>query len=149
MKQGVHSTKVYNTCVSAFYQLHYSEIYLSWLTGLRLLIEGNVIDSYIFGDRGFWQVAIICDDHYSSSFRWFSVIIYIIFLFLVAVIMLNLLIAQFSKSYEEVTKSARKSITPDRAKILVDQQLTRWIRLCCVRQYYSHVHTTVQPCIQK
>ena len=33
-----------------------SEIYLSWLTGLRLLIEGSVIDPYIFGDRGFWQV---------------------------------------------------------------------------------------------
>ena len=59
--------------------------------------------------------------------------IYMVFLFLVAVVMLNLLIAQFNKRYEEVTKSARKSVTIDRAKILVDQHLSRWIRPCCAR----------------
>ena len=37
-------------------KLTYSQIYLSWFTGIRLLIEGNVINPYIFGDRGFWQV---------------------------------------------------------------------------------------------
>ena len=30
-----------------------SELYLSWLTGIRLLTEGNVIDNYIFGEKGF------------------------------------------------------------------------------------------------
>ena len=139
MKQGVYST---NNISSQLYLPYYSEIYLSWLTGFRLLIEGNVIDSYIFGDRGFWQVASLSSihgDQYSLSFRWFSVMIYIVFLFLVAVIMLNLLIAQFSKSYEEVTNSARKTVTPDRAKILVEQHSKLWILFCCVRTiiYYS------------
>ena len=36
----------------------HSEIYFSWLTGLRLLVEGNVIEAYIFGDLGFWQVLL-------------------------------------------------------------------------------------------
>ena len=40
-------------------KLTYSQIYLSWLTGIRLLMEGNVIDPYIFGDQGFWQVFFI------------------------------------------------------------------------------------------
>ena len=49
--------------------------------------------------------------------------------------MLNLLIAQFSKSYEEITETARQTITPDRAKILVKQQSTpSWAELFCVRQ---------------
>ena len=42
--------------------------------------------------------------------------------------MLNLLIAQFSKSYEETSETARQSVTPDRAKILVEQQSTVWIQ---------------------
>lgn len=32
----------------------HSELYLSWLTGIRLLVEGSIIDPYIFGDQGFW-----------------------------------------------------------------------------------------------
>ena len=59
--------------------------------------------------------------------------IYGIFLFIVAVVMLNLLIAQFSKSYEEVTESARVSVTQNRAKILTALQSSLWLRLLHVR----------------
>ena len=61
-------------------------------------------------------------------YRWFSVIIYMVFLFVVAVILLNLLIAQFSKSYEEVTERARVSVALDRARILSRLQSSLWIR---------------------
>ena len=61
-------------------------------------------------------------------YRWFSVIIYMMFLFVVAVILLNLLIAQFSKSYEEVTERARVSVALDRARILSRLQSSLWIR---------------------
>ena len=54
------------------------------------------------------------------------------FLFSVTVILLNLLIAQSNKSYEEITKTARMSVTPERAKILVEQLSTAWIRYFCV-----------------
>ena len=51
--------------------------------------------------------------------------------------MLNLLIAQFSKSYEEITETVRQTITPDRAKILVKQQSTPLMaEFFCVRQKY-------------
>ena len=59
--------------------------------------------------------------------------IYGIFLFIVAVVMLNLLIAQFSKSYEEVTESARVSVTQNRAKILTALQSSLWLQLLHVR----------------
>ena len=63
--------------------------------------------------------------------------------------MLNLLIAQFSKSYEDITKSARKTVTPDRAKILVDQHSTRWIRLCCVRTSNLYMFTLLHSLVYK
>ena len=69
------------------------------------------------------------------SCRWFSVVIYIIFLFVVAVVMLNLLIAQFSKSFEELTESAVQSVTPNRAKILVKLQSSLWTRLILIPYY--------------
>ena len=55
--------------------------------------------------------------------------IYGIFLFIVAVVMLNLLIAQFSKSYEEVTESARVSVAQSRAKILSTLLSSLWLPL--------------------
>ena len=65
--------------------------------------------------------------------------IYSIFLFVVAVVMLNLLIAQFSKSYEEVTESARVSVTQSRAKILTALQSSLWLQLLYVR-FRTHKH---------
>ena len=65
--------------------------------------------------------------------------IYGIFLFIVAVVMLNLLIAQFSKSYEEVTESARVSVTQNRAKILTTLQSSLWLQLIYVR-FRTHKH---------
>lgn len=56
-------------------------------------------------------------------------IIYLSFLFVVAVILLNLLIAQFSKSYDEVTENARLSVTLDRARILVRLEKSSWMRV--------------------
>ena len=84
-----------------------------------------------------YHQAIKHDNHYSLSFRWFSVIIYMVFLFLVAVILTSLLIAQFNKSYTEITETARQTITPDRAKFLVKQQSTpSWAEFFFVRQKY-------------
>ena len=66
--------------------------------------------------------------------------IYGIFLFIVAVVMLNLLIAQFTESYEEVTERARVSVTQNRAKILTTVQSSLWLQLITVR---SFMHTRV------
>ena len=77
----------------------------------------------------------------SLSYRWFSVMIYVVFLFVVAVIMLNLLIAQFSESYVEVTQSAKVSFTQNRAKILVALQSSLWVQLIYV-SYKSCTDTT-------
>ena len=60
-------------------------------------------------------------------------VIYSVFLFVVAVIMLNLLIAQFTESFEEVNKRARVSVTQSRAKILTTMQSSIWLQLADVR----------------
>lgn len=41
-----------STCISCI--CIYSQIYLTWLTGIRLLVEGgSIIDPYIFGTEAF------------------------------------------------------------------------------------------------
>ena len=50
--------------------------------------------------------------------RGLAAIIYIVFLFLVVAVLLNLLIAQFTRSYEEEIGRARVSVTLNRAKAL-------------------------------
>ena len=65
--------------------------------------------------------------------------IYGVFLFVVAVVMLNLLIAQFSKSYEDVTERARVSVTQTRAKILTTLQSSLWVQLIYVSYKSNHI----------
>ena len=50
--------------------------------------------------------------------RGLAAFLYLIFLFLMIVILLNLLIAQFTTSYEEELGKARVSVTLNRAKAL-------------------------------
>ena len=66
--------------------------------------------------------------------------IYGVFLFVVAVVMLNLLIAQFTESYEEVTERAKVSVTQNRAKILTTLQSSLWLQLITVRSYHIHMY---------
>ena len=52
------------------------------------------------------------------SCRWFGVIVYIVFLFLVVVVLLNLLIAQMSDTYGSVQQDAQRSLAINRAWIV-------------------------------
>jgi len=55
-----------------------------------------------------------------------GMLFYMTFLFVVAVILLNLLIAQFTTSYEDVTEKAKVSVTLNRAKILANMETFIW-----------------------
>ena len=54
----------------------------------------------------------------SHAHRWFGVIMYTIFLFLVIVVLLNLLIAQMSDTYGSVQQDAQRSLAINRALIV-------------------------------
>lgn len=51
-------------------------------------------------------------------FRWLGVVIYWMYLFLVSIILLNMLIAQFTHTYDEEFEKARVSVTLHRAIVL-------------------------------
>lgn len=51
-------------------------------------------------------------------FRWFAVIVYMVYLFLVGVVMLNLLIAQMADTYGSVQREAQQSLMLNRAWIV-------------------------------
>ena len=61
--------------------------------------------------------------------RWLGTLFYMTFLFVVAVILLNLLIAQFSSTYEDVTEKAKVSVTLNRTKILAGMEKLVWTLL--------------------
>ena len=66
--------------------------------------------------------------------RWLGTLFYMTFLFVVAVILLNLLIAQFSSTYEDVTEKAKVSVTLNRTKILADMEKLIWTLLVSLMQ---------------
>ncbi|XP_065884791.1 transient receptor potential cation channel subfamily A member 1-like isoform X2 [Dysidea avara] len=79
------------------------EYYHVLFTYLRVMIEAeDIIDEY-FGPQGY---------------EWLSVIIYVVFLFLVITVLLNLLIAQMSDTYSNVQSDAQRSLVINRAWIV-------------------------------
>ena len=71
--------------------------------------------------------------------RWLGTLFYMTFLFVVAVILLNLLIAQFSSTYEDVTEKAKVSVTLNRTKILAGMEKLIWSSV----QYPQRNHNTL------
>ena len=72
--------------------------------------------------------------------RWLSAIVYLVFLFLVVVVLLNLLIAQMSNSYESVLQKAHISVTWNRAKLLRRLWKSPWMKAFVE---YCHTHDTI------
>ena len=59
---------------------------------------------------------------YFHCYSWLGVLIYWLFLFIVVVVLLNILIAQFSKSYEEETERAQINVILTRTKIILKME---------------------------
>ena len=78
--------------------------------------------------------------------RWLGTLFYMTFLFVVAVILLNLLIAQFSNTYEDVTEKAKVSVTLNRTKILADMEKLIWT-LLVNRMQPPSIHAVVDHCV--
>ena len=109
-----------------FTSLTCREFYHVLFTGVRVMIEGGSIVEQYFGPWGFRYMAMFCHLLYSnkqpmsflSTTRWLGVIIYITFLFMVIVVLLNLLIAQMSDTYANVQMDAQRSLAIQRAWIV-------------------------------
>ena len=64
------------------------------------------------------------------SCSWLGVLIYWVFLFIVVVVLLNILIAQFSKSYEEESERAQINVILTRTKIILKMERSPLARPC-------------------
>ena len=82
-------------------------------------------------------VNTLCDIHSPPHLpRWFSIVIYLPFLFTVIVVLLNLLIAQMSDTYTKVQEDVESTFALERARIIA-KALKRNI-LCyqvCITNY--------------
>lgn len=61
---------------------------------------------------------VTCPSFYPHVYSWLGVIVYLVFLFLVIVVLLNLLIAQMSDTYASVQQDAQRSLAINRAWIV-------------------------------
>ena len=64
-----------------------------------------------------------------STTRWLGVIIYLAFLFMVIVVLLNLLIAQMSDTYANVQLDAQRSLAINRAWIVARVEHNTLLRI--------------------
>jgi ankyrin repeat protein len=84
--------------------LETSQLYYVWLWGIRVMIEaGDVLAQPYYGVAGF---------------NGLGVLLYLTFLFIVVVILLNLLIASMTDTYTNVQRDAQRDLVLDRAWIV-------------------------------
>ena len=79
--------------------------------------------------------------HLLSLPRWFSIVMYLVFLFTVIVVLLNLLIAQMSDTYNKIQGDVEGTFAIARARIIA--RLQKGKRLLCrgkVRNRYSSLY---------
>ena len=90
---------------------------LQWvfLSGLRILLEGNVYDTvYVY-----------------QQLNWLAAFFYLTFLFLTVVVFLNMFIAQLSDTYAKVKENAERAYAWLRLNFIVQIQRTSLLSLCC------------------
>ena len=76
--------------------------------------------------------------------RWFSILFYLVFLFVVIVVLLNLLIAQMSNTYSRVQDEAEGTYAVAKARILSRLERYHPIFSCC--KVCAHVINTLREC---
>ena len=87
--------------------------YYTLIYPLRVLLEGNAFEfNYLF-----------------NSFNIVAAVVYVIFLFLIIVVYLNVFIAQLSDTYAEVKANARKTVAKFRLEFIVQLQTTSMLAL--------------------
>ena len=85
-----------------------------FLTGVRILLEGNVYqDQYVY-----------------QQLNWLAVAIYLTFLFLTVVVFLNVFIAQLSDTYSSVKNKAERTYAWKRLNFIGQIQMTSLLSLC-------------------
>ena len=87
--------------------------YYTLIYPLRVLLEGNAFEfNYLF-----------------RSFNIVAAVVYIVFLFLIIVVYLNVFIAQLSDTYAKVNANARKTVAKFRLEFIVQLQTTSMLAL--------------------
>ena len=91
-----------------------NEVQWVFLSGLRVLLEGNVYEGqYLF-----------------RQLNWLAASLYLGFLFLTVVVYLNVFIAQLSDTYGTVRKNAERTYAWQRLNFIVQVQRTSLLSLC-------------------
>ena len=97
------------------------------LSGLRVLLEGNVYeDGYLY-----------------QQLNWLAASIYLEFLFLITVVYINVFIAQLSDTYGILKQNAQKTYAWQRLNFIVQVQRTSLLSLCV--DYRKKYFTKVIP----
>ncbi|KAI6654066.1 hypothetical protein LOD99_2913 [Oopsacas minuta] len=89
-------------------------LYWVLLSGLRVLLEGNIYQ----------------DEYMYNQLNWLAAGIYAGFLFMTVVVLLNVFIAQLSDTYGDVKRNANRTYAWQRLNFIVQVQRTSLLSLC-------------------
>ena len=90
-----------------------NDIQWTFLSGIRILLEGNLYE----------------DEYLYKHLNWSAALLYLFFLFLTAVVFLNIFIAQLSDSYSEVKENAERAYAWHRLNFIVHIQTNSLLTL--------------------
>ncbi|XP_064401902.1 uncharacterized protein LOC135347786 isoform X2 [Halichondria panicea] len=106
-----------------------STFYRVFFTGIRIAVEAGSVLTY-FGPSGF---------------GWLGVTTYLIFLFTLEVVMLNLLIAQMSDTFSNVQGDAQRSLAINKARTIINIERTGLSFLRCAADFYKVKEKWMNP----
>jgi hypothetical protein len=124
---ALQSQKFGNATASEIHPPETKEIYHVFFTGLRILIEGqSVIENYYGED---------------NSYSLFIVLVYLCYLFIITIVMLNILIAQMSDEYSKVLQNVQGTIILHKA--LYVNRIEEYALSLFIVIYVSALHITL------
>ena len=110
------------------------------VTTLLLILKGSTLatSEYACSDiTGLSSLALLLSDPSPLLPRWFSIVLYLAFLFGVIVVLLNLLIAQMSDTYTKVQEDVEGTFAIARARIISRLQKGKWLFCKEVRNHFN------------
>ena len=123
------------------------------MTPLENILDISEFEYYIFFLMLSWM------EPFYHPFRWFSVVLYLLFLFIVIIVLLNILIAQVNNTYSKMQQDVEGTFAMARARIVARFMKGRmfwWIPShfrCCHKEHCVELSCLTQcldrPCIQK
>ena len=133
-----------------------------WTISLLITPLENTLDisEYLEYQVLFPNVMFSCMEPFYHPCRWFSVVLYLLFLFTVIIVLLNILIAQVNDTYSKVQLDVEGTFAMARARIVarfmkgkmfwwIPNCFRRYLKACDLEQSYRRLAGYLTQCLNR